>query len=211
MPCWPATSGRSRSGRFRRCFEAVTCSCWSNPSFHSLDSDHQSQLWWCCTEKAPKRGKVLPVPIEFVVKGKPSSVNSTSAKKTAWKLNVRSEANAALLAKYPVPPVPSPYAGDLTAKVFFFPHNNQYLDVDNGIKHTLDAMAPPIIANDRSVQRLIAERISAVPGASVVVPVALAPTLLAAFNIASGAGGGSKTQATAIKVEPYAANNGAMW
>lgn len=153
----------------------------------------------------------MPVPIEFVVKGKPSSVNSTSTKKVAWKLNVRNEANAALLAKHPVPPVPVPYVGDLTAKFFFFPHNHQYLDVDNGIKHTLDAMAPPIIANDRFVQRLIAERISAVPGASVVVSAALAPTLLAAFNIANGAYGGAKTQATAIKVEPYTNNNGAMW
>lgn len=153
----------------------------------------------------------MPVPIEFLVKGKPSSVNSTSAKKIAWKLNVRTEANAALLAKYPMAPAPGPYGGDLTAKFFFFPHNNQYLDVDNGIKHTLDAMSPPIIANDRSVQRLIAERISAVPGASVVVPAALAPTLLAAFNVASGTGGNPKVQATAVKVEPYMNNNGAMW
>lgn len=153
----------------------------------------------------------MPVPIEFVVTGKPSSVNSTSAKKVAWKTNVRDEAVAALLLKYPMPPAPIPYAGNLTAKFFFFPHNNQYLDVDNGIKHTLDAMAPPIIANDRSVQRLIAERISAVPGVSLVIPAALAPTLLAAFNIASGTGGGPKVQATAIKIEPYINNNGAMW
>lgn len=143
--------------------------------------------------------------------GKPSSVNSTSAKKVAWKNNVSKEAVNALRLKYPVPPAPMPYAGNLTAKFFFFPHNNQYLDVDNGIKHTLDAMAPSIIANDRSVQRLIAERISAVPGVSLVIPAALAPNLLAAFNIASGIGGGPKVQATAIKIEPYINNNGAMW
>jgi hypothetical protein len=110
-----------------------------------------------------------------------------------------------------MPPAPIPYAGNLTAKFFFFPHDNQYLDVDNGIKHTLDAISPPIIKNDRSVQRLIAERISAVPGVSLVIPAALAPTLLAAFNIASGTGGGPKVQATAIKIEPYINNNGAMW
>lgn len=151
------------------------------------------------------------VPIEFVVTGKPSSVNSTSAKKLAWKSIVRGEAVAALLLKYPTQPAPMPYAGDLIAKFFFFTHNNQYLDIDNGIKHTLDALAPPIIVNDRSVQRLIAERISAVPGASLVVPAAMATTLLTAYTIAIGAGGGPKDQATAIKIEPYLHNNGAMW
>lgn len=152
----------------------------------------------------------MPVPIEFVVTGKPSSVNSTSTKKNNWKSIVHREANRALNLKFPTPPVPSPYSGDVTVKLFFFPHTNQYLDVDNGIKHTLDAMSPPIIANDRSVQRLVAERVPSVPGASVVVPAALAPTLLQAFNIANGSGP-LKDQATAIKVEAYVSNNGAMW
>lgn len=152
----------------------------------------------------------MPVPIEFVVTGKPSSVNSTSIKKNAWKANVNVRANVALNLKFPAPPVPPPYVGDMTVKMFFFPHTNQYLDVDNGIKHTLDAISPPIIKNDRTVQRLVAERISSVPGTSLIVPAALAPTLLQAFNIASGLGA-PKSQATAIKIEAYVSNNGAMW
>lgn len=152
----------------------------------------------------------MPVPIEFVVTGKPSSVNSTSVKKKTWKANVNTQANNALSLKFPAPPVPPPYAGDMTVKLFFFPHTNQYLDVDNGIKHTLDAMSPPIIKNDRSVKRLVAERVSSVPGTSVIVPAALASTLLQASNIAMGLGA-PRNQATAIKIEAYVNDNGAMW
>lgn len=152
----------------------------------------------------------MPIPIEFVVTGKPSSVNSTSTKKNIWKANVNTQANVALNLKFSAPLVPPPHAGDMTVKLFFFPHTNQYLDVDNGIKHTLDAMSPPIIDNDRSVQRLVVERIFSVPGTSVIVPAALAPTLLKAFNVARGLGA-PKMQATAIKIETYVNNNGAMW
>lgn len=152
----------------------------------------------------------MPVPIEFIVRGRPSSVNSNNTKKAAWKSNVYSEASTALRAKHPGAIPPPPSKNDLTAKFFFFPHNNQYLDVDNGIKHTLDAICGIIIDNDRSVQRLIAERIFAAPGKSVVVSASLAPILLAAFNSASGVGG-SKDHATAVKVDPYINNDGAMW
>lgn len=156
----------------------------------------------------------MTIPIEFIVKGRPSSVNSTSDKKKAWKKKVYLEAHVALATASL--PSSSPTTKNVTVRIFFFPKNNQYLDVDNGIKHTIDGFSPPILANDRTVCRLIAERFTPKPGASLKVAAALAPTLQQAMMIANGHPGGAgspvpKEIATAIKVEEYAWNNGALW
>lgn len=153
----------------------------------------------------------MPIPVEFQVNGRPSSVNASSAKKNAWKSLVRAAALAAI-----GPPPLTPHAGDVTVKFYFFPNSQQYHDVDNGIKHTLDAIAPPILANDRYVMRVIAERLVPKPGSSLIVPIGMAPTLAAALMTASGqaasiAGGGAPQHATAIKVVDYVPNNGAYW
>lgn len=168
------------------------------------------------------------VPIEFMVKKRPSSVND-SAKAMKWKTNVAMEGEAALLAKFPVPPVSLPYADQVTVKVFFFPHNNHYTDIDNGLKHTIDALAchnraippaapfAPILKNDRTIVRLIVERFAPIPNASLVVPAGAAPTLLQALMVASGrlpagvAGPAKREYATAIKFEPYKYENVDFW
>ncbi|MGN3966812.1 hypothetical protein ACS0ZG_31925 [Burkholderia gladioli] len=159
----------------------------------------------------------MTIPIEFLVKGKPSSVNSTSVKKHAWKAKVTAAANAQLAANFGGGPIPAAHAGDVTVKVFFFPHTQQYLDVDNGLKHTIDAFSPPVIANDKTVTRLVAERFAPIPGASLTVPVGIAATLVTALMTASGqasvaAGGAFNPEfSTAVKVESYIFDNGAHW
>lgn len=171
----------------------------------------------------------MPIPIEFVVRGRPSSVNGSSAEAMAWKTAVCNEANACLAAKFAPNLPPAACPDDATVKVFFFPPNGQYTDVDNGLKHILDAISkhswpvppfPPfasVLANDRTVQRIVAERLPPIPNASLVVPIGFAPTLAAALMIANGqtntAAGmtPAKEYATAIKIEAYNYNNGGLW
>jgi Holliday junction resolvase RusA-like endonuclease len=152
----------------------------------------------------------MTIPIEFLVYGRPSSVNATSAKKWAWKAAVN-DAAVKVLGKSP----PPPHVGEVTVKFFFFPPSRQYTDVDNGIKHTLDAISPPVLANDRTVMRVIAERFIPEPGSSLVVPVGMASTLASALMSASGQTaslrGGLPQYATAIKVVEYADKNGEHW
>lgn len=117
----------------------------------------------------------------------------------------------------------------MTVKVFFFPHNHHYTDIDNGLKHTIDALAchsrlvppaapfAPILQNDKAIIRLIAERFAPIPNASLVVPAGAAPTLLQALMIAAGrvsasvVGPVKPEYATAIKFEPYKYENAGFW
>ena len=171
----------------------------------------------------------MPIPIEFVVRGRPSSVNGTSAKAMIWKTAVSTAANARLVANFATSLPPAAYTDDATVKVFFFPADDQYTDVDNGLKHTIDAISehlrpvppfPPfasVLANDKTVQRIVAERFPPVPNASLIVPIGFAPTLAAALMIANGqtnAAAGitpAEEYATAIKVEAYVDNSGGLW
>jgi hypothetical protein len=153
----------------------------------------------------------MTIPVEFLVCGRPSSVNASSAKKKVWKATVNAAAMGALGAS-PGPPHP----GEVTVKFFFFPNSTQYADVDNGIKHTLDAISPPVLANDRTVMRVIAERFVPQPGSSLIVPMGMATTLATALMAATGqgaflAGVGKPTYATAIKVIEYSETQGEHW
>ena len=156
----------------------------------------------------------MTIPIEFTVLGNPSSVNSTSSKKKAWKALVEGAAKGAVAFKYPGG---LPYEGAVTVKVFYFPINQQYIDVDNGLKHTIDGFASSIIKNDKTVARIITERFTPVPKASLVVPIGFASEIAGALMTANGAGRSAtgapvrKQHATAVKVEPYADNNGKFW
>jgi len=156
----------------------------------------------------------MTIPIEFTVLGNPSSVNSTSNKKNTWKALVENVARGAVAIKYPGI---IPYEGAVTVKVFYFPISQQYIDVDNGLKHTIDGFAPHILKNDKTVARIITERFAPIPSASLVVPIGFASEIAGALMIANGAGltpSGSalpKQHATAVKVEAYADNNGSFW
>jgi hypothetical protein len=169
----------------------------------------------------------MTIPIEFVVAGRPSSVNGTSDKKRIWKTKVSSEGNAKLAATFQI--LPAPYIDNVALKIFFFPNNLQYTDIDNGVKHTLDALSvpnllvlpippfAPILQNDKTVLHLTVERFAPHPGASLPVSIQAAPTLLEALSIASGqaigqAGARAKPEyATAIKFEPYSGTIGGAW
>ncbi|WP_427913960.1 RusA family crossover junction endodeoxyribonuclease [Ramlibacter sp. MMS24-I3-19] len=153
----------------------------------------------------------MTIPVEFLVHGRPSSVNATSAKKKVWKTAVNAAAASALGSS-----PPPPHAGEVTVKFFFFPTSRQYTDVDNGIKHTLDAISPPVLQNDKTVMRVVAERFVPEPGSSLIVPVGIAPILANALMSASGqsaflAGAGKPQYATAIKVVPYTEKSGEHW
>lgn len=154
----------------------------------------------------------MTVPFEFLALGRPSSVNAASVKKAVWKCNVTQCAETELTNIYHPNAVPAPYASDVTVKVFYFPINRQYVDIDNGLKHTIDAISPPVLKNDRLVQRLVVERFLPVPGASVRAPITFAPTLVKAFDYANGRSvPGWPIHATAVKVECYVANGGTLW
>ncbi|WP_122669892.1 RusA family crossover junction endodeoxyribonuclease [Pseudomonas viridiflava] len=156
----------------------------------------------------------MTIPIEFTVLGNPSSVNSTSGKKAAWKTLVEAAAKGAVALHYPGK---AKSTAALTVKVFYFPINQQYIDVDNGLKHTIDGLATAIFENDKAVTRIITERFPPVPKASLLVPIGFAREISSALMIANGAGNSAtgaplpKQHATAVKVEPYVDSNGKFW
>lgn len=154
----------------------------------------------------------MSLPLTFVAVGKPSSVNGTSAKKHAWKAIVNGAASAAVAAKLP-PWVGGPYRGRTTVKLFFFPATLQYIDVDNGIKHTIDGMNPPVLLNDKDVLRVLAERVPPVSGAGVVVPIGAAFELVQAAYIAAGtwAAAVPAKHATAVKVQKHMSTGWSLW
>lgn len=154
----------------------------------------------------------MTVPFEFVATGRPSSVNATTEKKHEWKRRVNHIARMKLRFAFTPGPIPPPYPHSVIVKIFYFPISRQYIDIDNGLKHTIDAISPPIIENDKAIQRIVVERFLPVPGAGLRAPISLAPTLIKAFELASGAARpGRRVQATAVKIEPYPAPGGTLW
>ncbi|NBD00720.1 RusA family crossover junction endodeoxyribonuclease [Atlantibacter hermannii] len=139
--------------------------------------------------------------IEFDLTGKPASVNGSKARKDSWKAQVKSKAIAL-------------YTGGkigekLTVKIFYFPHNEQYCDIDNGLKYTIDGMADVLMKNDRTVTRIITERFPKIPGASLIVPLNIAPQI--AQVIKQREISTSPEYLTLVKVEEYEYNGGNLW
>ncbi|MGN9435040.1 MULTISPECIES: RusA family crossover junction endodeoxyribonuclease [Pseudomonas] len=157
---------------------------------------------------------MMTIPINFKVLGSPSSVNGTALKKNAWKVLVSAAAGAAVSSKFPGA-AGCPRA--VTVKVFFFPINNQYIDVDNGLKHTIDALSPSVILNDKAVFRIITERFLPLPKNALLVSVAHAAEIAEAMMIANGTARSAKGKlvpkqhVTTIKVEDYLNTNGSYW
>ena len=147
----------------------------------------------------------MTIPLEFLVLGRPSSVNGSTSKmgstskKAVWQAAVKAAVTAELAAKSPTWVGP-PHKVDVTVKIFFFPSTRQYIDVDNGLKHTIDAFNPPLLANDRSVMRLITERFLQAPGSALLVTAGVAPVLLKAFHAAMGCAGSPNQDATAVRM-----------
>lgn len=165
----------------------------------------------------------MTIPIEFIVLGRPASVNGPSEKKRRWKTRVNRVARIALLKSVRPAPAPAATLVNVTVKVFFFPPDKQYCDVDNGLKHTIDAIAPStrhhakfvlppyVIADDKVVQRIVVERFPPAAGARLVTSIGTAATLLQAIYLGNGGRYARKRMyATAVKVESYN-NGGALW
>ncbi|WP_318365283.1 RusA family crossover junction endodeoxyribonuclease [Enterobacter sp.] len=142
--------------------------------------------------------------VEFAIIGRPASVNSgkgSATRKKLWKALVHKEASSHYSG--------SPVCYETTIKVFYFPHNGQYTDVDNGLKYTLDGIKNLVINDDKQVTRIIAERFLRAPGASLVVPLsAAAPVagVLHAMELRP-----KKDYVTLIKLEKYECNGGLLW
>ncbi|MBO0637843.1 RusA family crossover junction endodeoxyribonuclease [Pantoea agglomerans] len=139
--------------------------------------------------------------IEFHLTGKPASVNGSTERKNSWKDQVY----RTVTAMYSNGKV----GEKLTLKVFYFPHNQQYCDVDNGLKYTIDGMAPVLMTNDRNVTRIIAERFPKSPGASLVVSLSIAPYI--ANLIAMRETNNTPDYITLVKLEEYECNGGNLW
>lgn len=122
---------------------------------------------------------------------------------------------------------------DATVKIFFFPANRKYADVDNAIKPTIDGLKKALLGDDRNVQRVIVERFFPAAGATMKVAavdvVTLGPVLMAQANASrallsavvvqagipllhpAGKAAKDASYATAVKVEPHVPNNGNLW
>jgi hypothetical protein len=139
--------------------------------------------------------------IEFHLTGKPASVNGSTERKKSWK-DLVCRTVTAMYSKGKV-------GERLTLKVFYFPHNQQYCDVDNGLKYTIDGMAPVLMTNDRNVTRIIVERFTKTPGASLVVPLNIASDIANLINLRET----SKIPDyyTLVKLEEYECNGGSLW
>lgn len=160
------------------------------------------------------------LPLEFTVVGKPYSANrSTSQKKKNWQNNVMDTCQNAINQKNKPLNNPNPYTGEVTVKVFYFPKNNSYCDVDNGLKHLIDGFSEPkpnskiaaplpppppkLLKDDRNIMRIITERFIRKPGSTLTLPKNMAS--IAANAIVA------TDHCTAVKVEAYVANSGGAW
>lgn len=141
--------------------------------------------------------------LEMIVFGRPATVNRKGPKslKAIWQSKVFNSASAeytGMQVKYKT-----------TFKIFYFPHNNSYSDVDNGLKFTIDALAPVVMENDRQITRIIAERFVKEPGKSLVVPLSLAPSIAKILEIREN--NSPAEYMTLIKIEKYKCNGGKLW
>ena len=174
----------------------------------------------------------MPIPLEFTVSGRPASVNNTAAI-GAWQQRVEEVAQSQKVKKLGNSALSLKSSQDATVKIFFFPANRKYADVDNAIKPTIDGLKRALLKDDKQVMRVIAERFFPTAGATMKVAaedvVTLGPilitqrnaseVLLSAVVVQAGipllhpAGKAAKdaSYATAVKVEPYVQNNGNLW
>ncbi len=154
----------------------------------------------------------MTIPIEFVAEGRPASVNAGKAKKDIWQNEVHWKATLQLHLNYfAAKKIPPPYKGDAVVHMIYFPMNRQYTDVDNGLKRTIDAFCPPLLKNDKTVQRIITERVLPSAGNKSIVSIKNAASLLEAATLALGTPSQAPIYASAIKVEIFSGNTAALW
>ena len=174
----------------------------------------------------------MPIPLEFTVSGRPASVNDP-ATIGAWQDRVEAVAQLQKIKKLGPAGATLKSPLDATVKIFFFPANRKYADVDNAIKPTIDGLKKALLKDDRQVQRVIAERFFPAAGATMKVAakdvVTLGPMLMAQANASrallsavvvqagipllhpAGKAAKDESYATAVKVEPHVPNNGKLW
>jgi Holliday junction resolvase RusA-like endonuclease len=173
----------------------------------------------------------MTIPLEFTVTGRPGTVNDSSTT-SAWRNRVEAVALLRVADQYPLD-VGLKSSVDVTIKIFSFPSNRKYADVDNSIKPTIDGVRNALLKDDKNVQRVVAERFFPVagPGMKVLASdvVTLGPVLMAQANASkallsavvvqasipllppAGRAATDGSYAMAIKVEPYVSNNGNFW
>lgn len=174
----------------------------------------------------------MPIPLEFNVSGRPASVNDP-ATIGAWQNRVEKVAQHQKIKKLGPTGAALKSPQDATVKIFFFPANRKYADVDNAIKPTIDGLKKALLNDDRQVKRVIAERFFPAAGATMKVAaedvVTLGPILIAQANASrallsavvvqagipllhpGGKAAKDASYATAVKVELYVPNNGNLW
>lgn len=174
----------------------------------------------------------MPIPIEFNISGRPGSVNDPDTV-GPWRDKVEKAAQFQKINKLGAASSALKSPLDTTVKIFFFPANRKYADVDNAIKPTIDGLKKALLTDDRQVMRVIAERFFPAVGASMKVPaedvVTLGPILIAQANASrallsavvvqagiplmhpGGKAAKDASYATAVKVEPYVPNSGNFW
>jgi crossover junction endodeoxyribonuclease RusA len=92
-------------------------------------------------------------PIEFfIVDQVPVSLSGSSRSRDRWKENVANSARMAI--------IPGSWATDkpISVTIFYFPDGHMQGDIDNIVKHILDAMKGVIYADDRLVERVWAQK-----------------------------------------------------
>lgn len=177
----------------------------------------------------------MPIPLEFTVAKRPASVNAGSS--AAWQARVENVAQVQKAKKLGMTLGPASHAvkssENVTVKIFFFPANRRYADVDNAIKPTIDGLKKALLRDDRNVQRVIVERFFPIAGATMKVAAedmkTLGPVLMAQANASrallnavvvqagipllhpKGKAAKDSSYATAIKVELHFPNDGNLW
>lgn len=91
------------------------------------------------------------LPWEIVVSGSPSSVQSKGKRPQDWRQRVRAAAGSAWPSNSP------PWSDDVAAVMVIFDFG-QVGDIDNKIKHTLDALVELVLTDDRQVQQVFVAR-----------------------------------------------------
>ncbi|MBO0903968.1 RusA family crossover junction endodeoxyribonuclease [Jiella sonneratiae] len=93
-----------------------------------------------------------PLPLEFIVHGTPTSLQGSARSRDEWQRRVRRAALAGL-----------PVGGwllsqPLAATIYIFPAAPLAGDIDNRVKHILDAMTRVVYLEDAQIHRIVVQK-----------------------------------------------------
>ncbi|WP_203561171.1 RusA family crossover junction endodeoxyribonuclease [Jiella pacifica] len=93
-----------------------------------------------------------PLPLEFLVQGTPTSLQGSARSRDEWQERVRQAARAV------IPLDAWLLLQPLAVTIYIFPATVLPGDIDNRVKHILDAMTRVVYLEDRQIHRIVVQK-----------------------------------------------------